>query len=281
MPILTDLDQRLQRPPFDAEQYQSRLPAAQSVAERIHLVHVTGALTDKEEWNVFISIVSETPHEIPTSEHTIYCSDETRQAEDALGLARSVYFYAGRAHPSFGNIAMVFGADCQQDRNGSATPFDTGGFVWQPTPHVKVRLEPNDELTERVRYCRHSELTLDQWRDAFARVLAAYFDRLEDYWTGRPARLDPDGLYELNDDWRCWTFEIRLAEPQPINDRTAWCADESVMHALFRLHRAEPATPGASRPIDRFLNDVPAVKPNGTPFYCKAVEDWVREQLGI
>lgn len=176
---------------------------------------------------------------------------------------------------------MVFDADCQQDRRGSATPFDTGGFVWRPTPHIKVRLEPNDGLSERVRYCQDSELALDQWRDAFARVLAAYFDKIKDYWTGRPARFDPEGLYELNDGWRCWTFEIRLADPQPIRDRVAWCAGEGVMNELRRRYDEEPNTPGAARPVNQFLNDVPTLEPMGTPFYCKTVENWVQEQLGI
>jgi hypothetical protein len=281
MPVLTDLDERLQQAPFDTNAFQSRLPLARSVAERIHLVHVTGALTHTEEWRVFISIVAEPPHEIPTSDHAEYCSDETRRSEDLLGFPRSVYFYAGRAHPAFGNIALVFDADCQQGRSGSATPFDTGGFVWRPTPHIKVRLEPSDEMTHRVGYCRDSELTLDQWRGAFARFLAAYFDEVEEYWTGRPTRPDPEGLYQLNDDWRCWTFEVRFAEPQPVYDRVAWCADESVMHELFRLHNGEPNTPGALRPVNRFLHDTPAIEANGTPFYCKAVENWVQEQLGI
>ena len=115
----------------------------------------------------------------------------------------------------------------------------------------------------------------------FARILAAYFDELSEYWTGSPAPHDPEGLYELNDAWRCWAFEVRLYEPQPIHDRVAWCADESVMHELFRLHRTEPITPGASRPVNKFLNDVPALEPTGTPFFCKAAENWVREQLGI
>jgi hypothetical protein len=281
MPVLTDLEERLQRSPFDADAFRKRFPMAASVAERMHLVHVTGAKISGERWNAFISIVTEPPRAIPTSENLVYCTDDTRRAEDAIGFPRSVHFYAGRAHPAFGSVAVVFGPGCQQGHSGSATPFDTGGFVWQPVPPMKVRLVPNDELPQRISYCRKSELSLDEWRQAFARFLAAYFDKSEDYWTGRPSRPDPEGLYELNDDWRCWAFEIRFAEAQPIHDRVAWCADESVMQALFRLHNSEPNAPGEPRPVHRFLNNPPALKPSGTPFYCKAVENWVMGQLGI
>jgi hypothetical protein len=281
LPVLSNLDERLLKAPFDADNFQRRLPAAQAAAERIHLVHVAGMLNDEEKWRVFISMITDPPHEIPTSDNATYCSNATRQAEDLLGFPRSVYFYAGRAHPSFGNLALVFGSNCQRGHSGSVTPFDTGGFVWQPTPPINVRLAPNDEMLHRVRYCKNSELKLDEWRDAFARTLAAYFDELRDYWTGRPARSDPEGLYELNADWRCWTFEIRFAEPQLVHDRVAWCADEGVMHRLFRMLNDEPNIPGVPRPVHKFLSDPPALEAKGTPFYCKTIEAWVQEQLGL
>ena len=281
MPVFTDIDERIQRPPFDGDAYRSRLPAAQTAAARMNLVHVTAVPHDATKWNVFVSILTNPPHEIPTSVDADYCSAPTRIAEDLLGHARSVYFYAGRAHPSFGNLALAFDSNCQQGRTGSATPFDTGGFVCQPTPHIKVRLLPNDDLPQRVAYCSGSNLKLDEWRDVFARILAAYFGELSEYWTGSPAPYDPEGLYELNSEWRCWSFEIRLYEPQPIHDRAAWCADEAVMQKLLRLYDDEAMTPGDPMPIDRFLNKLPALEPAGTPFYCNAVENWVRGELGI
>src|SRR5208282_3209357 len=57
-------------------------------------------------------------------------------------------------------------------------------------------------------------------------VLAAYFPADIDYWNGKPRPCDPEGLYELNTDWRSWTFEIRFYEGQSIHERAAWCADE-------------------------------------------------------
>ncbi|MCO6459495.1 MAG: hypothetical protein J5I93_29635 [Pirellulaceae bacterium] len=280
MPVLTDLEDRLLHPPFDAAEYRARLPAAQAAAENIHVLHVTAAFARSPEWSVFLSILGAPPHEIPTSDHPDYCSDETRRAEALLGYPPSVYFYAGRAHPEFGNLALAFDAGVQVGRIGSVTPFDSGGIVWQPDPHIQVRLA-DDSMQGRVDYCHQSLLSLEEWRDGLGRVLAAYFDQLQDYWTGRPVRFDPEGLFELNDDWRCWTFEIRLAEPQPILDCVAWCADEAVMHELFRLHAGEAVVPGQPRPVHQFLRQRLDSEPGGTPFYCRAMETWVREQLGI
>lgn len=180
MPILTDLEDRLLHPPFDAAAYVARLPAAQAAAQRIHLLHVTAAVARSREWSVFLSILETPPHEIPTSDHPNYCSDATRRAEAMLEYPPCVYFYAGRAHPRFGNLALAFDAGVQIGRTGSVTPFDSGGFVWEPVPHIQVRLA-DGSVQGRIDYCHESLLSLDEWRDGFAHVLAAYFDELQDY----------------------------------------------------------------------------------------------------
>src|SRR5262249_3094758 len=150
-----------------------------------------------------------------TSADAIYYTDFTRRAEDLLGLGRSAYFYAGRAHPSFGCVAFAFGPSCEAEHAGSVTPFDTGGLV-HPPRFIRIRLGPSDGEAELVLYAQSSEIPLDRWRDVFARVLAAYFVSDIDYWQGRPMPLDPEGLYELNTDWRAWTFEVRFHEGQSI-----------------------------------------------------------------
>jgi hypothetical protein len=77
----------------------------------------------------------------------------------------------------------------------------------------------------------------------FARILAAYFGGPADYWAGRPRPWDPEGLYELNDDWRAWTFEIRFSEGQAIDACAAWCADESIMAVLRRMQDEQEVAP--------------------------------------
>ena len=166
MAVFTDLEQRIAARPFVQHEYETRLPVCHDIADRILLVHVSGKVV------AFESLVANSPCHLPTSADEGYCSNHTRRAEDLLSLPRSVYFYAGRACPEFGNVAMAFPADCELRHTGSATPFDTGGLV-HPKRYIRVRLEPDDEQAARIDYAGDSELALNEWRDIFGRVLAA------------------------------------------------------------------------------------------------------------
>jgi len=263
MPLLTDIDET---------KLSARLPASVAVAKMIQLVHVESNVCD---------LVMHSPHEIPT------CaiggkSDSTKRAEQLLGLPPSVYFYAGRACPDFGGSVFAFAAECEATHTGSATPFDTGGLMSTP-PHLKLRLTPNDGEVERVAFGKATLLPLDSWRETFATFLAAYFDSDQDYWHKKPNRHDPEGLIELNNDWRAWTFEIRFNEGQSIHERAAWCADESVMSELRRLADEEPsAIPGdPPSPLDKFFAGPPALESSGTEKFCTRLEQWVQEQAAI
>ena len=276
MTVFADLESRVASAPFDPTAYQRRLPACRAVAERVPLVHVTG------KGRAFDTMATTSSQKIPTSVDTEYYSDQTRRAEQLLGLPPSSYFYAGRAHPSFGNVGLGFDAGCEAPHSGSATPFDTGGLM-HPDRHITVRLTPDDGEAERAEYAKSSEIPLESWRDVFARVLAAYFDEPVAYWHGRPRPWDPEGLYELNSDWRAWTFEVRFYEPHSILERTAWCADEMVMNALRRLHDEQALLPPGDEPsdLDRFLAGPAPLEPDGTPEFCERMEQWAREQVGL
>jgi hypothetical protein len=276
MAVFTDLENRPASPPFEADAYARRLPACRRAAERMALVHVTGGKAP------FETTVGTPPYEIPTSHDHNHYSDETRRAETLLGLSPSAYFYAGRAHPDFGNVGLAFPADCELKHTGSATPFDTGGLV-HPRRYIRIRstgAAGHDDEVSLVIYGRASEIPLDQWRRVFASMLAAYFRSEVDYWTGRPLPYDPDGLYELNAEWRAWTFEIRFSEGQSIDDRAAWCADEPVMETLRRLLDEQAPTPPGDppTPLERFLQGPVALEPAGTPSFCRRLEEWVRDQ---
>jgi len=273
MPVFTDLDKRVTGPPFDTDSYNRRLPGCRDLAQRIAVVHVTGGRRS------FVVTVQNPPHEIPTSDDHEYCTDLTRDAERLLELYPSAYFYAGRAHPHFGSVALAFAPSCEDNHTGSATPFDTGGLV-HPNRRIKVRLVPGDSEVERAEYGRSSEIPLDEWRDVFARVLAAHFALDIDYWRGKPSVSDPEGLYELNNDWRAWAFEVRFYEGQSIYDRAAWCADEPTMESLRRHLDAQGATPPSDppTPLERFLQGPVSLEPAGTSSFCVAMEEWVCEQ---
>jgi hypothetical protein len=178
-------------------------------------------------------------------------------------------------------VALAFAADCEADHTGSVTPFDTGGLVHpDPGKQIRLRLFPADGEAERVEYGRSSEIPLEQWRDVFARALAAYFGSELDYWTASPRPYDPEGLYELNTDWRAWTFEVRFHEGQSLSNRAAWCADEPTMELLRRSLDSQGATPPGDplTPLETFLRGPVAVEPAGTPRFCVRIEQWVREE---
>jgi len=274
MAVFTDIENRVASPPFNPAACARRLAESRSVAQAMYLVHVSGRERPIE------LTVEFTPHEIPTSADIGYCSDLTRRAEDLLGLPRSAYFYAGRANPSFGDVAMAFAPACEAAHSGTVTPFDTGGLV-HPKKYIRFRSVSADEDDERVRYGRSSEIPLASWRAVFARVLAAYFETSGDYWDGRPSAHDPEGLYGLNTGWRAWTFEVRFSEGQSVHARAAWCATKEVMVTLRRRLNAQGVTPPGDppSPLDRFLADPVELDTVGTPDFCGRLEQWVREQV--
>lgn len=55
-------------------------------------------------------------------------SQRTRDAEIALGLDKSVYFYAGRVCPDFGDMVIAFKPEATHGWKGTAMPFDSGGI---------------------------------------------------------------------------------------------------------------------------------------------------------
>ncbi len=166
------------------------------VAGTMPLLHVTSGRAGRPMlWDI-------ASDEIPTSsaEHN-YCGDGARFAEEQAGYPPSVYFYAGRANPRYGQVALAFGPEVEDGRFHSATPFDSGSVV-KRNPVTALNLElglPDDatdeqELQARVQYSQAATITGD-WRAAFARWLATFFPSgVEGYWERRPVVSDPEGL---------------------------------------------------------------------------------------
>jgi len=265
MPVLTDLETRIQTAPFIEADFRQRLPSSSKVARATPLVHVDGR---------FEAILATPPHVFPTAE-----SPNTKNAEDALGYPRSVYFFAGRACPRFGNVAIAFAPSCEEIHSGSVTPFDSGGMV-HPDKYIKVKLQPDDELPSRIQYGKESTFPLTEWRAAFAQILAAYFDSDLSYWNGRPSRLDPEELYGPGNSYRAWSFEVRFYEPHGIRDLVAWSADESLMNVLRRMQDEQPVTiPGDVPTVLDHLFSVPPLDPAGSPTFCATMESWVISEV--
>jgi hypothetical protein len=279
MPALAELDQYLDANNWRAV-YETALPEARRVAAVIPLVHVSGNVDRMP----FERLISDAPHEIPTSGHPLYCSNLTWRAEALLGLPHSCYFYAGRAHPQYGSVALAFAVGCEAGRDGSATPFDSGALV-HPDPHRRIQLilPGGDGEANRVAFAEASQVPLRAWRSEFARFLSAYFRNCRSYWLGRPERLDPEEIFILNSEWIAWTFEIRFTSGVSIHERLAWCADSSVMSRLRQLAADEPLpAPGAPlTPLQRFLEGPASLAPVGSPDFHTEIEAWIRRQLGL
>lgn len=276
MPALTDLDHRLAGNAEQNASFQRNESQARQVAADMPLVHVSGKGVP------FDALLTQPPHEIPTSSHPTYCSDATRRAESLLGLAPSAYFYAGRACPDFGDVALAFGPSCDARHTVSVTPFDTGGLVHEKR-FIRCNLNgPNDEAA-LVDFAKASEIPGAAWRDDFARFLSAYFDPLTDYWEGRPAYDDTEGLFTLAaNSFRAWTFEVRFAEGHSVLDRVAWVADKRVMDSLRQRQHEQPvAVPGEPETVlDQFLKQ-PPLNPDGSNLFCEELESWVRTQVSL
>jgi hypothetical protein len=202
-------------------------------AASVHLIHVRGRGDRDPVQQLLLE------HEIPTSaEEHGYCGDNARFVEDQLDHTRSVYFYAGRAHPDYGSMALAFPASSERNRFHAATPFDSGGLVKHEAElHTAFRLllVPDDTLTARVAYCRASVVSSpDTWRRELGRWFAYYYPSgAHGYWTDRP-RPDPEELYSSNgDEWRAWTWEVRFRRgPNVVREAEAWTADMGYINEL-------------------------------------------------
>ncbi len=269
MPIFDDLDRRLDSPPFDRAEFERRLPDSIRVAQGMALLHVRGSI---------IELIKDAPHVLPVTGD----SGTTRTAEEHLGLKPSVYFFAGRAYPGkHGRIVLAFSAAIEDGRDGSVTPFDTGGLV-HPDKHLKVRLSPTDDLPQRIEYGRASEMPLKEWRLQLARLLAAYFESDLAYWTERPHRPDPDDVFVLDNQWRAWSFEVRLQSGPSVFDSSQWCCDEATYDEMRRLDLEMPSFESdETDPWERFWNASQSLVAGGTPKFREHMETWVRKQVGL
>lgn len=276
MPALTNLDERLSEDPHWREAFDEQFPRALRLAYAIPLVHVSGQPGRAS----FPEVLQTPPHAIPTSEKSaVYCSDKTRCAEMKLALGNCAYFYAGRAHPSFGKVVLAFDKECEDGHTGSATPFDTGGWAARL---ISGNL-PDYRISTLRRFTADSLIPLARWREEFARYLAAYFSPVSAYWSGHPYRPDPEELFVRNkeDEWRVWVFEIRFWEPLSFFDATVWCTFRDYFEEL----RSEAisghgvSVPGAfADPLSRFLQ-IPSLEVSEELHPCDVMESWILERV--
>ena len=265
MPALKDIHERIESDPIWAEQYKNSVEQARGVADRLPLVHVTAA-------GSFLELMSEGDQQLMPSQSGRR-SQTTRESEESIGWEPCIYFYAGRAWPEFGEIALAYSGECEDGQEGSATPFDSGGLITK-----RIYWDESDYSHETVRsFINDSIIKLSEWRKTFAIYLAAYFYPLSDYWVGRPCMKDPEGIFmNEKNNWRAWVFEIRFHQRHNICSQGAWAFSEAVSERLREMIDDEPPVDAFETPLDRFMKDRVLLTPEGDPDFWDIMEVWIR-----
>jgi hypothetical protein len=161
-------------------------------------------------------------------------SPSTLATEKAAELPRSVYFYVGYASPSFGDVVFVYGPKVTDDKEWSASAFDTGGVFHKHInyDHVRCEKNPADYIRKRTIHCP------GDWRTPFDAFLRSCFPAgPAGYVRGdRPGPNCPDDCGRLalnNKNRRAWTWEIRIHSKVPLKDKhlvAVWIAAEYRAH---------------------------------------------------
>jgi hypothetical protein len=242
-------------------------PRCEKVAAKMPLVHVTSGRVGRP---MFWDIAS---GEIPTSEaeHS-YCGPVTREVEARVGFPPSVYFYAGRANPRYGDAVLAFGPQVEVDVERTATPFDSGGVAREDGRGFAF-IPP--EGVSRAEFARACVVGAD-WRPVFANWLAAYFPSgPEGYWDRPPERSDPEGLYTAENEWPAWTWEVQFSRGPLVTDAAAWTTTDSHLREIRNALENRRATPGAVDRLRQFLDRL--LTPNGNDRHNEVLEQWIRE----
>jgi hypothetical protein len=269
MPALKDLEDRINRDPEWTRMFRENWQWAAAVAREMPLLHVTGKHDGFEE-RLLAPPYQLTPSGAGAS------SESTLAAEESLDLGSSLYFYAGRAHPGFGLMALAFKAESESSHTGSATPFDSGGVC---RGYIRLALSQAGQEALR-RFVRESIVDLSRWRDEFAKFLAAYFSPLLAYWSDRPCRSDPEQIFaDPQNEWRAWTYEVRFREVQQIFDAVAWCAKgKDVRERFNRKLRNVPALRTELREAIAHFRQR-EIRHDDTVCHCELIQEWARKEI--
>lgn len=245
----------IQDPTWRAE-YQGAIAGARSFADRLPLVRVVVPEPSNEERaqreQTQIEDVLRKGLLRPAHE-----SKNTHAMAKRLEVDPSLYFHAGRTHPQYGKLALVF-RRLPQDDAVDATPFGLGGLLCNKAWPGHVQGEctspvAHDAEAAQIEFVSDSRWT-SAWRDQAAHFLAAYFgDGLERYFlpgaAGKPNRPDPAGIYTdaWSRDWRSWTIEVRITQEVDLfqvlasGDLEAWAIDGQLETWLEQNVRATGA----------------------------------------
>jgi len=147
--------------------------------------------------------------------------------------------------------------ETEAGHTGSSNPFDSGGAYRQRINPVRF------DRARAVRLIRETLVLLSEWRKEFAGFLHAYFPRLRNYFSGTPFPEGDWGPQDLparhpNDNWRAWTWEVRLYEEHPVSQHLhLWATLEENYLALTNpqiTSEQPPLGAVAGHPLEALLH---------------------------
>ena len=216
-------------------------------------------------------------------------SQKTQESEQLLDLEQSRYFYAGRAHPDFGDMAVAYRAREEESFRGGATPFDTGAVA-------KGYIHPFKSLDEDMRQSRGralvsaTEVELHTWRNHFEGFLDGLFDAPVDYIKGEPPLEEADwgpedlparhraNVEDPDVDWRAWSWEIRFHETHDLPSELGAVACSTSMEAELEERAPRSALPVTSDPVVDLVMAITIVEDDASEAY-RRLEDRIKEMI--
>jgi hypothetical protein len=264
MPALSNLHDRIKSDGDWHARFRGNLSSTLYIAKNIPLIHVTSKTL------LFADLIILSNGILTATQPSLSGKSPTANDETRSGLMPSLYFYAGRAYPVAGGVAIAMMSSQDMSHTGTATPFDTGGMI-----RGYIRPISASDEGERADFIAKSLINLPVWRSKFARYLAAYFDSPSQYMRGKPSHTDPEGiLVEPNNEFRAWTFEVRYHEEQTIltDDVICWYAQERHIRSMERLMSSLPPSE---------ISRVELLYERGTPTpnYLSEMEKWVTTEF--
>ncbi len=170
-------------------------------------------------------------------------SGASREVEAACKFPRYRYFFAGRPHPDFGDIAFAYGTDMEKRNRGKVNPFDTGGLFLGYFYPLPIHAVPANETVRRQRACdtiRKTRMELGHWRGELGDFLQkGYKGNHKSYLYGHPPQRSTIGAdlparYEQNQDWRAWTWEIQIHSKPPLEQGLIqWSSQQNDKRKIF------------------------------------------------
>jgi hypothetical protein len=248
--------------------------SAQQSASRMPLVHVT--CRANKAGTAISDLLDAGTHPTTAAGARTSGSDQTRLAEASIWGSGThfVYFYAGRAHPRYGDAAFAYGPKVEAHSKGEAGPFDSGAMFNGSLSHAKSATTTE---SERIHLIKSNTRVLGTWRNTFANYLDSYFAGVGLQYLGStplPSGGSPVSANFSYGAWIAWTWEIRIGNECSVDDElVAWDCDPAVRSDFEDYALYHPASKGVAKLQNTLLSRTT------TQLNFQSLDQWISAQL--